>query len=138
MSRSGTRPMVRAGAAAVAVAALGMTIGGCSQLYLDRRDSMALSAGDAVAGNEAVQIIDPWPPRSGNTNLVFNGQRMQAAAERYRTNTVVLPVDPMAPQLTAPAAPASSTYGNSGSSGAATPNTTLVIGAPAAAAAASP
>lgn len=137
MSRFGTRPMVRAGAAVLAVAALGMTIGGCSQLYLDRRDSIALSAGDAIAGNEAVQVIDPWPPRSANTNLVFNGQRMQAAAERYRNNTAVQPVDPMAPQVTAPAAPTSS-YGNGASAGNGTPNTTLVIGAPAAAAAASP
>ena len=137
MSRSGTRPMVRAGAAAVAVAALGMTIGGCSQLYLDRRDSLALSSGDAIAGDEVVQVIDPWPPRSANTNLVFNGQRMQAAAERYRTNTVVQPVDPMAPQLFT-ATPVSPSNGSGTSSSNGTPNTTLVIGAPAAAAAASP
>ena len=132
MSRSGTRPVVRVVAAAVA---LGLTLGGCSQIYLDRRDTIALSAGDAIAGNQAVQVIDPWPPRSGNTNIVFNGQRMQAAAERYRSNTIVQPVDPMAPQATVPA-PASS-YGNgtSSSSGTGTPNTTLVIGAPAAAAA---
>ena len=139
MSRFGTRPVVRAVAAAVAVAALGMTIGGCSQLYLDRRDAISLSAGDGIAGNQAVQVIDPWPPRSGNTNLVFNGQRMQAAAERYRTNTVVQPADPMAPQAVVAPTPASS-YGNGNgtSSGNGTPNTTLVIGAPAAATAASP
>jgi hypothetical protein len=137
MSRFGTRPMVRASAAVIAIAAFGMTIGGCSQLYLDRRDSLALSAGDAIAANEAVQVIDPWPPRSANTNLVFNGQRMQAAAERYRSGTVVQPVDPMAPQLFT-ATPASPSNGNGASSGSGTPNTTLVIGAPAAAAAASP
>jgi hypothetical protein len=129
--------MVRAGAAAVAVAALGMTIGGCSQLYLDRRDSLALSSGDAIAGNEAVQVIDPWPPRSANTNLAFHGQRMQAAAERYRTGIVVQPVDPMAPQLFT-ATPVSPSNGSGTSSSNGTPNTTLVIGAPAAAAAASP
>ncbi|HZR60265.1 MAG TPA: hypothetical protein VFA80_04905 [Xanthobacteraceae bacterium] len=137
MSRSGTSPKVRVVAAALAVGALGMTIGGCSQIYLDRRDSLALSAGDAIAANQAVQVIDPWPRRSGNTNLVFSGQRMQAAAERYRTNTVVQPVDPMAPQLAVPAAPTSSN-GNGTSSGTGAPNTTLVIGAPAAATAATP
>ena len=137
MSRSGTSPKVRVVAAALAVGALGTTIGGCSQIYLDRRDALALSAGDAIAANQAVQVIDPWPPRSGNTHLVFSGQRMQAAAERYRTNTVVQPVDPMAPQAAVPAA-APSSYGNGTSSGTAPPNTTLVIGAPAAAAAASP
>jgi hypothetical protein len=127
--------VVRVLAGALAVGALGLTIGGCSQIYLDRRDTIALSAGDGIAANQAVQVIDPWPPRSGNTNIVFNGQRMQAAAERYRSNTIVQPVDPMAPQATVPA-PASS-YGNgtSSSSGTGTPNTTLVIGAPAAAAA---
>ncbi len=135
MSRSGTRPVVRIVAAALAIGALGVTIGGCSQIYLDRRDAIALSAGDAIAANQAVQVIDPWPPRSGNTNIVFNGQRMQAAAERYRSNTIVQPVDPMAPQATVAAAPTSSSYGNGTSSGAATPNTTLVIGAPAATAA---
>ena len=136
MSRFGTRPVVRVVAAALAVGALGATIGGCSQIYLDRRDSIALSAGDAIAANQAVQVIDPWPPRSGNTNIVFNGQRMQAAAERYRTNTVVQPVDPMGQQVSTGAAPlASSSYGNGASTGTGTPNTTLVIGAPAATAA---
>ena len=137
MSRSGTSPKVRVVAAALAVGALGMTIGGCSQIYLDRRDSLALSAGDASAANQAVQVIDPWPRRSGNTNLVFNGQRMQAGAERYRTNTVVQPVDPMAPQLFT-ATPASPSNANGASSGSSLPNTTLVIGAPAAATAATP
>ena len=94
-------------------------------------------AGDGIAANQAVQVIDPWPPHSGNTNLVFNGQRMQAAAERYRTNTVVQPGDPMAPQAVVAPAPASS-YGNGTSSGSGTPNAALVISAPAAATAASP
>ena len=137
MSQFGIRPMVRVVAAVLAVGALGWTVGGCSQIYLDRRDSLALSAGDAIAANQAVQVIDPWPPRSGNTNVVFNGQRMQAAAERYRTNTVVQPVDPMAPQTSVPLAPASS-YGSGTSSGTGAPNSTLVIGAPAAATAATP
>jgi hypothetical protein len=139
MSRSGTRPKMRVAmrvvAAVLAVGALGTTIGGCSQLYLDRRDAIALSAGDAIAANQAVQVIDPWPPRSGNPNLAFNGQRMQSAAERYRTNNVVQPVDPMAPQSPLAAVPTQSN--GSGTSSGNTPNTTLVIRAPAAAAAAS-
>jgi hypothetical protein len=130
--------MVRIVAAALAVGALGTAIGGCSQIYLDRRDTLALSAGDAIAANQAVQVIDPWPPHSGNTNIVFNGQRMQAAAERYRTNTIVPPADPMAPQAVVAVTPTSSSYGAGASTGTGTPNTTLVIGAPAAATAASP
>lgn len=139
MSRSATRPTGRVVAAALAVGTLAMTVGGCSQMYLERRDSMALSAGDAIAANQAVQVIDPWPQRSANTNLAFDGQRMQSAAERYRTNTVVQPVDPMAPQVftATPVSPSNGT-GTSSGIGNGTPNTTLVIGAPAAAAAATP
>lgn len=81
-------------AAALAVAALGTSLGGCSQMYFDRREGVALGAGDAIAANEAMQTIDPWPARSANPNIAFNGQRMQSAIERYRTNNVTQPVDP--------------------------------------------
>lgn len=81
-------------AAALAVAALGTALGGCSQIYFDRREGVALGAGDAIAANEALQTIDPWPSRSANPNIAFNGQRMQSAVERYRTNNVTQPVDP--------------------------------------------
>ena len=64
-------------------------------MYFDRREGVTLGAGDAVAANAAMQTIDPWPARSGNTNIAFNGQRMQSAVERYRTNNVTQPVDPM-------------------------------------------
>lgn len=81
----------------VATGLIGALLAGCSDpgLYLDRRDSIALGAGDAVAANAAMQTIDPWPPQSGNTHLAANGQRMQSAVERYRTNAVTQPVDPM-------------------------------------------
>ena len=39
-------------------------------------------------------MVDPWPPHSGNTNIAFNGQKMQSAVERYRTDKVTPPVDP--------------------------------------------
>ena len=39
-------------------------------------------------------MVDPWPPHSGNTNIAFNGQKMQTAVERYRTDKVIPPVDP--------------------------------------------
>ena len=59
--------------------------------YLDRRDSIELSAGDANAHNIAVQMVDPWPRYAGNKNIAFNGQRMQAGVERYRNNQVIQP-----------------------------------------------
>jgi hypothetical protein len=63
----------------------------CSDLYLDRRETIALPAGDALAGDKVVHIIDPWPPGSHNRRIASNGERMQAAAERYRTNRVTAP-----------------------------------------------
>jgi hypothetical protein len=77
--------------AAAAVIGLGAWLAGCSDAYLDRRDTIALSAGDAIAANEAEQMVDPWPRYSGDKNIAFNGQKMQSAVERYRTNKVFPP-----------------------------------------------
>ena len=74
----------------LAVLALAATtlLGACTDMYLDRRDTVSFAAGDAVAVNKITQMIDPWPPYAGNRNIAFDGERMQAAAERYRTNKV--------------------------------------------------
>jgi hypothetical protein len=75
-----------------------IAVGGCATEqvydphgYLDRRDSIELSAGDANASNIAMQMVDPWPRYAGNKNIAYNGQRMQAAVERYRNNQVTPP-----------------------------------------------
>ena len=81
-------------AAAVAVIGLGISLAGCSDIYTDRRETVALSAGDAIAANEATQMVDPWPPNSGDKNIASNGQKMQSAVERYRTGKVIQPTDP--------------------------------------------
>jgi hypothetical protein len=94
-TRSAATSTTRLMAAALGAAALGATLGGCSDMYFDHREGVTLEGGDAVAANEAMQTIDPWPARSGNTNIAFNGQRMQSAIERYRTNNLTQPVDPM-------------------------------------------
>jgi len=73
---------------------LGAMLGGCSSLYWDRRDSIAFWAGDAPATNVAVHTVDPWPPAAANRHLEANGERMQKAAERYRTNKVT-PLQPI-------------------------------------------
>ena len=75
--------------------------------YLERRDSIELSAGDANAHNIAVQMVDPWPRASSNRNIAFNGQKMQTAVERYRTNQVTPPVS---------ATTSSASYGAQGAS----------------------
>lgn len=68
-------------------------VGGCAEpdLYLDRRDTISFHAGDAIATNIAVQTIDPWPRVAGNRDIPANGDRMQAAGERYRTGKVTPP-----------------------------------------------
>jgi hypothetical protein len=63
-------------------------LGGCTDMYLDRRDTVSFAAGDAVAANKVTHMVDPWPVRAGDRNIAFDGERMQAAAERYRTNKV--------------------------------------------------
>jgi hypothetical protein len=79
-------------AASVAAIGIGTWLAGCSDIYLDHRETVALSGGDAIAANEATQMVDPWPPHSGDKNIGFNGQKMQSAVERYRTNTVIPPL----------------------------------------------
>jgi hypothetical protein len=68
-------------------------LAGCADpdFYLDRRDFVSSHAGDAIATNIIVQTVDPWPRASGNRNIAFNGDRMQAAGERYRTGKVIEP-----------------------------------------------
>ena len=95
MYPSETKRPIRAIASAVMLAAL---LAGCSDIYYARRDAIGLGAGDAIAANAVEQMYDPWPRNSGNTNIAFNGQKMQSAIERYRTDKVTPPVDPMALQ----------------------------------------
>jgi hypothetical protein len=75
----------------VAAAALG----GCSStdLYLDRRETISLASGDAMASNRVTQMVDPWSPPSANRNIAFNGEKMQTASERYRTGRIIPPVN---------------------------------------------
>jgi type IV pilus biogenesis protein CpaD/CtpE len=58
-------------------------LGACNA-YLERKDTITFSAGDAVASNAAVQIGDPWPRNSQNANIPMDGVKAQSAIERYR------------------------------------------------------
>ena len=107
MCQPRTKKPVRAGAAA---ALLGTALlAGCSDIYMDHRDSISFTAGDAVEANKVAQIYDPWPQHSRNVNYPANGQRMQSAVERYRTNLVTPPVSPMALQTGNPSMTAAQT-----------------------------
>jgi len=99
--------------------AIGIGLGGCSDIYYDRRDSISLGANDAIAANRVVHMVDPWPPQSGDRNIAFNGERSQAAVERYRHNRVTPPVNTTTSSAAYRQATQAAAAGNAGS--AATP-----------------
>jgi hypothetical protein len=68
-------------------------LAGCSDIYFERRETVALGADDHIAVNRVAQMIDPWPRDSAKREIAFNGQKMQTAAERYRTGRVIAPVN---------------------------------------------
>src|SRR5262245_50378447 len=88
-----------------AVVVLGATLGGCSDIYFDRRETVALGADDHIAVNRASQMVDPWPRYVGNKNIAFNGERMQGAADRYQRHEVIRPVPPTTNTYTAQSPP---------------------------------
>jgi hypothetical protein len=106
----------------LALAVVLVMLAGCSE-YLDRRDTIALSGGNAIATNKVTHMVDPWPRDSANRDIAFNGAKMETAIERYRTNKVIPPrgtgtsatyeaapvaqnnTAPVGPSLTQPAAP---------------------------------
>jgi hypothetical protein len=82
MSRTGKTLRILA-----ATLALGSILGACSaDYYYDRRESLTFHGGDAVETNKVAHIIDPWPPAAADRRIPADGQRMQRAIERYRTN----------------------------------------------------
>jgi prophage tail gpP-like protein len=68
-------------------------LGGCSDIYFDRRETISLGADDGGATNQVAQMIDPWPREVGRREVAYNGQKMQTAVERYRTGRVIAPVN---------------------------------------------
>ena len=66
------------GAALAGLAALG----GCHDAYISRRDGVTFQAGDAVAANKALHIIDPWPASARSARLPARGTQAVSAIER--------------------------------------------------------
>ena len=85
------RPLVGATLALVILA--GTMLAGCSDVYFDRRETIALSADDAGATDRVAQMIDPWPRDVGRRDIAYNGEKMQNAVERYRTGKTPPPVN---------------------------------------------
>lgn len=80
---------------------LTMACGACSD-NLARRDTIAFSAGNAIAANRTIQIIDPYPRRSFQRGQQTDGVKAQQAVRRYLSPEAAGPV--LAP---APLGPAS-------------------------------
>jgi hypothetical protein len=87
------------------VIAFGALLGGCSDIYYDRRDTIALGADDHIATNRALMMVDPWPRYVANKNIAFNGERLQGAVERYRQHQVIQPRSAATTSISQPLAP---------------------------------
>src|SRR4051794_40347512 len=75
----------------VAVLAATTMVGACTDMYLDRPDTVSFEASNASAANKAIQTIDPSPVYGARQDIADDGERAAAAAERYRTNKVTQP-----------------------------------------------
>jgi len=108
---------------ALALGLVFTSLSGCSE-YVDRRDTISIHGGDAVATDKVTQMVDPWPAVSAQKDIGFSGERMETAMERYRTNRTYEPIGtgtsatyqpqptqqpnnttPLGPTVTQPAAP---------------------------------
>jgi hypothetical protein len=65
-----------------AASALALLAASCTE-YLERRETIALHAGNAVAANRAIHTVDPWPAASARTDIETSGRRVVDAIERY-------------------------------------------------------
>lgn len=74
-----------------AVIVLLTVLAGCSDIYYDRRETIAFGGNDAVAAGIAVHTVDPWPSAASNRNHSTDGAVMVTAIERYRTGKVIPP-----------------------------------------------
>lgn len=80
-----------------------ISLGGCVD-YMERRDTITLSAGEAQAWNRTAHVSDPWPPYVMNTQIPGDGQRTAVVIRRYSTGNgeaggaATSPGTPAAPQ----------------------------------------
>ena len=78
-------------AAVMFFAAAAVALAGCQTYgndegvrYLQRKDTVTLSAGDASQANAVAQTIHPWPPGVGDRRIPMEGTRAARAMECYR------------------------------------------------------
>lgn len=81
---------VRTHLALAATGFAGLIVCGCDD-YLERRDAITLSAGDAIAANKATQTISRWPQAAREDRWLSDGERARIAEARYRRRAVPSP-----------------------------------------------
>jgi hypothetical protein len=54
------------------------------QRYIQRSDTITLSAGDAPNLNARTHMVDPWPPGVSDRRIPAEGSRMVRAVDRYK------------------------------------------------------
>lgn len=73
-------------AAAISLAGCYGTLGNDEgERYLQRKDTVTLSAGDAKEVNARTHMLSQWPNGVGDRRIVHEGSRMARAAECYRS-----------------------------------------------------
>ena len=78
-----SQPTDRSPGLRLAAAALfALSTAACTD-YVERRETIAAHAGNAVAANRAIHTIDPWPPGSSRTEIEVSGRRVVDAIDRY-------------------------------------------------------
>jgi type IV pilus biogenesis protein CpaD/CtpE len=65
-----------------------LALGGCTEAYLRRSDTLRLESGEAVQANIAMQTIDPAPAAAQRYSRDTDGERLQHGIERYRNPQV--------------------------------------------------
>lgn len=69
-------------------AGLAFALAGCQSTEDRRVEGLTLDAGDAIATNTALQVIDPWPAGVQNTDLVVPAERATVSTGATATTTV--------------------------------------------------
>ena len=66
-------------------AAIGVFVSACQYEQLNRSEFMSDAAGNAIAHNSALQIIDPWPRVAGNNDLWVPAVKYGGKAQEENT-----------------------------------------------------
>ena len=61
-------------------------LSGCSE-YVERREGISRTGGDAVRANIAVHVIDPWPPGAHDRRIIIDAERQTARTKAFNAGS---------------------------------------------------